>query len=171
MIYIGIDPDTKATGIGVLKGGKPVAALLCRASGRFTKDRAPGMIESLHRGLQDINNDFCGFAPSGIVEVAIEWQKIRAGEYARKAQNIADVLGVSYACLAVVKMVFPYAEIELPLPSEWKGTIPKAVHQKRVIRKLGLEGPNADLLKGMTKTNASHVIDGLGLALWLSQRR
>lgn len=171
MILLGIDPDTKATGMGVFKGGKPVMARSCISKGRYAKDRAAGSIEAIHEALREIEIDLAPPGRPPELKVAIEWQKIRAGENAGKAQNIADLLGISYACLAVVKFVFPYSQILLPLPAEWKGTIPKGVHQKRLRKKLGLDGANAELLAGMTNTNASHAIDGLGLALWLHERR
>jgi len=169
MIHIGIDPDTKATGIGVLVDGAPVKAMLARAKGRFAKDRAPRMVEALRFALDEVLHDYV--TSHQIVRVAIEWQRIRPGEHAAKAQNIADLLGVAYLALSATKSTFPLSDIVMPLPIEWKGSIPKEVHQKRIRRYLELDGANAGVLKGMSKTVASHAIDGLGLAFWLFQQR
>ena len=167
MIYIGIDPDTKATGIGVVKGGKAVQALSATARGRTAYDRVEDMAFAIRECLGLVQATTAAYSDQVIV--AIEWQKIRAGENARKAQNIADLLGIAYLAVSAVHLVFPLAKILRPLPAEWKGTIPKAVCTKRIITKLNLNEPDS-VTTPLPKTQQSHAIDGLGLALWASKK-
>lgn len=65
----------------------------------------------------------------------------------------------------------------LPLPSQWKGSVPKEIHQARVLRKVGIEPKKgagycypADpkVLKrwGFPKGSWKHLSDAIGLALW-----
>jgi hypothetical protein len=59
-------------------------------------------------------------------------------------------------------------EILTPLPREWKGTVPKEVHQKRIIK-----GLTEDEIKFLNQFNAQQrkdILDAIGLAKWNGTR-
>ena len=157
MIFIGIDPDTKATGIAVLADGAWILGL-ARAKGRLMADRIPGMASAITEKLSEL------LTPGLIVPtvVAIEWMHIRPCE-----RNPNSVIGVqAVGGMAVSSVVALGAGIiHTPIPSKWKGNIPKPVHHKRILAQVGLTSESPEF-KGMPKSMHTHVIDAIGLALW-----
>lgn len=51
-------------------------------------------------------------------------------------------------------------------PHEWKGDVPKDIHQKRILRWYGIERRQL----GLPEKYAKHVVDALGIALWAAQK-
>jgi hypothetical protein len=106
--------------------------------------------------------------------LVVEWQRLRPrGE--PRPNNIVDLCGFAGMCLTAASMVGAVHTFA-PIPSEWKGQVPKAVHQERIIRRIGLtsdltyvNGTTGAPLPGAEKIPASmrtHVIDAIGLACW-----
>jgi len=50
--------------------------------------------------------------------------------------------------------------VKIPKPREWKGTVPKPIHNARVSKKL------TGRFDGVSEEQANHFIDAAGLALW-----
>jgi hypothetical protein len=173
-ITIGIDPDTKATGIGVLKNGKPEFAVTAEASGRLAFDRVEEMGCSLHKVLlackERIGSHLLLRAE---IEIAIEWFSLRKQDIQQgvgKCNRIMALQGVAGLAFQAAKIVFPMVRIVHVYPCNWKGTVPKKIHQNRLRTHL-----KSDLLDNMErdlgKTKFSHVLDGLGLALALYKQK
>ena len=61
--------------------------------------------------------------------------------------------------------------LETVLPSEWKGQVPKDVHNKWIISKLSAD--EVDVIKTCTtkKSKLHNVIDAAGIGLWYLKRR
>lgn len=166
-ITIGIDPDTKATGIGVLADGRPVFATTAEAGGRLAYNRVKEMGYSLYRALTRCRTSPVLLNGRGMeVVIVVEWFKLRPPDLRKGVKmcndmmNLQAVAGMAYKA---AMHVFPEAEVKHVYPIEWKGTIPKKIHQERLRRKLGK--PGEAFLSCFIKTKASHVLDGLGLAL------
>ena len=75
-----------------------------------------------------------------VCSIAVEGQNVTytAGKGANP-QHIVDLAGTAGAILAVLSAFNPAADTYLPAPSEWKGTIPKSVHQCRMISNVGMK--------------------------------
>lgn len=109
----------------------------------------------------------------GPLLVVLEGQKIRPG------------LGVSSgAALGATMSAFPEAKVIVPDAQEWKGSVPKKIHQARILKAQGWEGQKrsdymtvvgdpkdligrdvigAEIIKS---SDWKHVLDGVGLAHW-----
>jgi hypothetical protein len=159
MKVIGVDPDTKATGIVYWNGeARETKYYVARAKGRFVRDRAAEMARNICLATEEF----------GCVDlVVIEWMKYRPRKE-RNPQNIIDlqaVTGMVTAAFAdlTIDMMFPY-------PDEWKGEQDKKNHHPLILRKAGID----DFARSVSKADRSHVIDALGLAMWgrdLAMRR
>ncbi len=180
---LGIDPDTTATGWALLTvsadagpRGFSFEVGVVRAKGRLAVDRAPAMAAGLREQLATVG-------PLDVV--AIEWQHARPGD--PRPDNIVAV-GAA-AGMALAAAVQNGARYLLPIPSDWKGTIDKAVHQWKILRAIGapvqpmavtvnLELPAEvrrilDLVpefQGILTSQRTHALDALGLALWASKQ-
>lgn len=179
MIALGIDPDTTTTGFGLLRDGRAIYGGIIevpkgkgKAAGRLLAmvDKAAKVLGELRLDNQDFQH---------VDVIVIEGQV----HYPRSKVRPNDLIAlgrVAGALLAVTMELWPMARIELPEPRDWKGTVPKGVFTKRILKNLELaHDPRGGLCYvptevglrlpgtiGMTKTNAGHCIDALGLARW-----
>lgn len=167
MIALGIDPDTKATGIAVVSVGA-VSKVLCV---RTVPVRASLSIEERIRIMNFALALGIGSLPSGIAveRISVEGQE----KYPRDRVRPNDLLNlalVSGMASAHAQQHYPLAPLWIPKPRMWKGQVPKNVHQGRILARLGL----SEKLEGvegagsMNKTQRGHVIDAIGLALWVA---
>lgn len=166
-VEIGIDPDTTATGIAVLMNGALLSTHVVRARGRLAFDRAEEMGCNLQRTLSEVwdklhNRRYHPMADQTIT-IIVEWQKPRPGD--PRPQSITDLAIVAGMAYQAALHAFPTAKILRPYPAEWKGTIPKPVHQKRIKREMFHSSDDQSLETTWGKTHASHVLDAIGLAL------
>ncbi len=169
MITIGIDPDTANTGIAVVEDGEVMWVGTASARGATVQDRLPGMAEGIRHAL----NTWAGYFSIDPDVCAIEWQRLRPrGE--RNPNSIVDLNGVAGMCLQACLAEFgSYPQLLTPIPVQWKGSVPKAIHQARILGKvdlcrqlIGVQGAEK-----MTKTQKGHVVDAIGLALWAAEQR
>ena len=54
--------------------------------------------------------------------------------------------------------------VHTPIPSEWKGTVPKAEYQKRILTAATFNTECG--FKSVKQAHLSHVVDAIGLAMW-----
>ena len=156
-IYVGIDPDTKASGVAVLDNGY-WSLRSARAFGKLAKDRFPGMADSLVDALPELHD----------AVVAIEWQHMRYYEKNPNAMmGVQAVAGMALA--AVVSHGALPSRILLPRPSEWKGTIAKEIHQRRILKSLNCT-IDSDIFAHIPRSLRQHVVDAMGLALWAREQ-
>lgn len=172
MLAVGLDPDTKTTGVAAVQafnGGLQVVHVgLVRAKGRKTVDRRREMAANLLEFMIDWE------LPYRPTAAAVEWQHLRPkGE--KRPNNIVDLNGIAGMCVMATTVLSPEF-IFSPIPSEWKKQVPKNIHQKRIVSRLHLnldlsyiEGYGTGSVPGAKEIPASmrtHVIDALGLACW-----
>lgn len=160
MITIGIDPDTKDTGIALVEDGEVLRVGVASARGSIENRllRMAGRIEWVTQ---------CEMGPIVPDRAVIENQNIRpTDKRPNDILKLAIVVGQAMGACCGVKTY-------IPLPVQWKGSVPKAIHQKRILRQANLTAdlkgvPGTD---GMTDTQKGHVIDAIGLALWGERQR
>lgn len=180
MFVVGIDPDTKATGVAAVEayplGSFRILHLgLVRAKGRKAADRRREMAHELNKYLCSYELHLEGQRPTA---VAIEWMHLRPrGE--KRPNDILNLNGVAGMCVSACLQLNPEF-VFTPIPKEWKGEVPKAIHQRRILTTFGL---NSDLCyRGITRSvkhapgaeqippsMRTHVIDALGLCAWAAQ--
>ena len=124
-----------------------------------------------------------------IAAIAVEGQAV---EYSAKKgvnpQDIVNLAGVAGGMISVMSALAMGCEVvRYPKPSEWKGSVPKHIHQMRTVNKIGIEYvkkggqtpypvPTKEALKDVTmgpdKINGGDwkdITDSLGLALWAKE--
>jgi len=101
----------------------------------------------------------------------------RMEQYANRTaagNNLLMLEQVSGAWQGIWKLVYPECKLLWPYPKEWKGTVPKKIHHKRLIRKLGLtarlaarssEKYHIDEFPNLKPAENYHALDAVGLAL------
>jgi hypothetical protein len=118
----------------------------------------------------------CDFVKSmsSITHVVIEGQQIYAGSKAQP-NDLLKLAIISGMWAGACAQIFPKAQIIIPKPREWKGSIDKATYQARMYHKLGW---GYEKCKGysipvhptvghhLSNNEWKHVGDALGLALW-----
>lgn len=174
MRVLGVDPDLHHAGIALVDDGKTVIAVRCpQVSGNL---RGAAAAVEMARSMQvDL---FELFAAYGRPDVAIvEGQEMYLGSRVRPQDLLHLALSAGIAA-GVVRAAWADTRIEIPKPQTWKGTIPKHIHQKRIMRSVGIqfEGgsnpakilrlPTTDGFDGIKKAHLIHVIDAIGLAVW-----
>jgi hypothetical protein len=178
MNIIGIDPDLHHTGLALLVDGAPAALRICRVEPKYKGPDA--VIEMAARLPEEIQRlcEGAGKAPQDLHRAIIEGQKIYAGikQHARPS-DILMLAHVAGAALGLLKLFTE--QVLLPEPGRWKGTVPKKVHQRRLIikerwtpreTKTAVYPDGQPLGLKLAATQWSHVLDALGLARWGEQR-
>jgi hypothetical protein len=167
MISLGIDPDTKATGLAVVSIGA-VPKVLYVATAPV---KASLSVEKRIRIMNSIISMELGSFPFGIAveRIAVEGQE----KYPRdriRPNDLIHLAQVSGMASAHAQQHYPLATLWIPTPRMWKGQVPKNVHQGRILARLGLTEKLEEVegAQGMTKTQRGHVIDAIGLALWVA---
>ncbi len=165
MICLGIDPDTKNTGIAVVVARREtlmrstyevVFAGVATAKGRLVQDRLAEMAASLITVTGPIESTM------SVDVCVVEWQMLRPGRE-KNPNVILDLTGVAGMAVAACALRFP-GPILTPIPPAWKATVAKSEHQRRIIQKVNIGRWSG--YKDLNKTQEGHVIDAIGLAIW-----
>jgi Holliday junction resolvasome RuvABC endonuclease subunit len=164
MIFLGIDPDTKHTGLAVVKA-TPLSRMhtefevlkvgVAEAKGRLVQDRLVEMAMEIDLFVDGI------FRMFDVNSCVVEWQKLRPNKE-KNPNAILDLTGV--AGMAVAACWQEGGKVHTPIPSEWKGTVDKQIHQKRILKAITLNTECG--FKQLKRTHLSHVVDAIGLAMW-----
>lgn len=163
--FIGADPDTTNTGLAFISEDGAIEFAVAKARGRFAEDRFPAMARALRAEFQRDVHDLL----SPECELGIEFQKLRPGRE-KNPNAMMGINAVAGMILAAADQRIHLAHIHLPIPSDWKGTVPKEIMHKRILAEAGLT-LNSREFQGIPGTGRSHVIDALGIALWLKRGR
>lgn len=171
-LVTGFDPDTHtAPWATVTLDGKIMAVGLFESKRQKGVDSAALMAGVIARSYMASTN-----------HLVIEGQDAYFSGTTTKKARAEDLISLSFVGGAFASR-FPGAQILRPLPSQWKGQVPKAVHQGRILTSLGLkyetvgaEGdgycvpldPESKIPGGskLPRSSWKHVVDAIGLALW-----
>ncbi len=157
--YIGIDPSTKATGIAIIFPTGKIKLLVAKTKGRLVRDRFAGMAWALMEQMPVVP----------LPVAAVEAQHIRYHEKNPNAMMGVQAVAGMAICALIFSRVAP-SNIYAPLPCEWKGSIPKEIHQERILKKAGLTFDSPEF-RGIPSGSRSDVVDALGLAMWAMEQR
>lgn len=89
--------------------------------------------------------------------------------YPHDAKDVNDLLDLSVKVGRIQQLhldFFVYVKTELVFPRTWKGTVPKPIHNKRVIEALTPEELKLVPLRPRARTVDHNCADAIGLGLW-----
>lgn len=176
--FIGVDPDTQTPAVAVIdKEGQPNKIWV----GKSGKPKAVGL-HAVRRWCNQIDEEVELRVLLGLRSViAIEVPEV--SYTAKMGRNPRDLMPLgmissAFACyFQTDRSSSSPRPILFPYPSQWKGQVPKAVHQARIYTRLGWEykrhggdktgycAPIHDRF-GIKQGDWKHAGDALGLALW-----
>lgn len=146
---IAIDPGFNGTGVAMLNAaGELTDTALVKPCGPevdFSRRLAAyvAVLERLPRGASII--------------IEFPDRDDRKGEITDLFKLAALTGAITYACGATAAHV---------LPSEWKGNVPKDIHNDRVLRGLTQKELERFTRRGYVAADSHNVIDAIGLAKW-----
>lgn len=159
MLFLGIDPDTRAPGFAIL---------------RTTKD-GPVLLEAgviMHRGWMHWPDSLASkvidhIAVGEEVRIIVESQFIGDRSFAGDIVDLARMAGVLMATQCVLRGHLPSLNVTTitPKPAEWKGSLQKSRHQVQIRKRLPKLAEIA-AEREMSKNAVADMVDAAGLALW-----
>ncbi len=158
-VILGVDPGTTATGVALLRDGKPTLLRVVHVRGARVEDRIEGMCRRTRHAIQGLVDT------ERIDTFVVEWQAIRPTD-----NRPNDILNLAIVLGAVMSVEFsPFTKIHCPLPVSWKGSVHGDVTVQRI---LGHFGEIDEGVWGDTLPSLQHnAVDALGLALWGVNRK
>ena len=105
-----------------------------------------------------------GSSPTMAQTAIIEKPQVYA-ETKSKGVRSSDIVNLS---IAVGRLVERFQSVELVLPGQWKGQLPKKIHHERILAQL--TSGERGLLDGMKQKELVHVLDAVGLGLYYLNR-
>jgi len=183
MICIGIDPEVKTPGVAFVKsssGPSSPPEVLRVDSIKVDIGSAKGqdrLLRTLDAALDYLSDNEASLARLEPDILVCEGQEIHRGSSAPPGDILT--LGVSGGLLAGVfaQALLP-DKVLLPKPSQWKGRVPKAVHQASICRRLDWayskrsgycvpDPPRGSAVREspINPGDWKHVLDAVGLAL------
>lgn len=176
MKCLGFDPDLHHSGIAIVENGKLLMVALTSAHHTAKGRRAAVENIASAAGIAWPNDE--------IDRAVIECPQIyRGGKNKADPADLINLALVSGGASDLIKRIYPGAAQGFVLPQEWKGTIPKMIHHKRICEDLGLKyttdardtrviptWPTDTVVIGtITPARAQHVLDACGMAVWASK--
>lgn len=179
-VVIGIDPDLRRVGIGAVdvETRKAVYVAVPKVfSDKTEADAVREIVPQLRGCISDVMKALGHPLCMGVV---VEGQEIAySAQQGANPRSILVLAQVAGALLCEAGYEVTKEKILFPKPIEWKGNVPKPIHQARVYNTLGWEyeqtkeytrptnvGPEVMGADALNKSDWKHVGDALGLALW-----
>lgn len=174
---LAIDPDLHHAGVALVEEnalGFKLIAVRCATVGSTFRggDAVVQMAGALNLSIADLISEY------GEPDVcAVEGQESYLGSKV-KPQDLIHLGQSAGSAVGVLRGLLYRVRIELPRPVTWKGSVPKDIHQKRILRCLSipfepgskptkiLKLPEGIGFEGIRKAHLIHVIDAAGLATW-----
>lgn len=184
-ISIGVDPDLHRTAFAAVCEQQVLAVGVARvASWLKGPDAVAAMVAMLRYHHSDAEHSWDHWTRLSSVLV-VEGQQIYAGGK-KSTKGWDSVLLLAQVAGAAAGILTQYRQdLIIPRPQKWKGSIPKAVHQARVLKRRGIEYdmkgsktpksdtrycvPRGRLAAGsdtLADSDWKHVVDAIGLADW-----
>lgn len=156
MLTIGVDPDTHYMSMVVLHDGCVKRTIVTNTPKELTN------VLAVARTLREFYAALADLLPMPVDRICVEGQQV----YGQKNVDPGDLVRLAHMAGGAASLLLamnPTAELLMPLPQEWKGSAPKAIHQQRVLALY----PH---LQWSTSGKGSHLIDALGLAHWAAKK-
>lgn len=182
-VVLGADPDLHSTSLCLVEAatGNPLA-VQCVKSAKGLKGRAA--VVSTIKALQGcVRSMLVALDEPQLIAACVESQEIayssKTGANPRDLMMLANISG----CL-LAESGYETPNLLLPAPADWKGQVPKQIHQARIYGKMlwDYEKIGKDPKKGysrptnvptdlvvvgeLNKADWKHVGDAIGLAQW-----
>ena len=171
-VCLGIDPDSKyiAMAMGSSRGILDVYAHKIPKAG---KDDLEPMIKALAHHIPAFVKSL-RLDPIWPMRIIVEGQLIYPGGK-EQPNDLLKLARIAGAAAGICAILYPDKKIIIPKPYEWKGTVPKRVHQARIYNNLGwgykqtksYAYPLKPMVgKDLKQTEWKHVGDAVGLCQW-----
>lgn len=169
MIALGIDPDTRFTGMCLVDHDKVIAI-----GGTASPS---GYLPMCQRIRFHIREAMLLIRPLHIGVIVVEGQQVYSGSRG----NANDLLKVAMVSGAALGATEGCERVLCPRPQQWKGTRPKGVDQKATLRHYGwafadcgpIQPPQWQPPPGLQEfgdpiplRHKKEIVDAMGLALW-----
>jgi len=183
MYFLGCDPDLHSLSVAVVTDtGKLHGVLMCKSKGKKKEEAVVAILRTfaeVGRALRELTPRVCA--------VAVESQDVGYTGRTNNARRqdliyLAQVVG---GVVVELSQSDPCPAMYMPKPQEWKGSVPKKIHQCRVLSKLGIEtmfmGRHSAypvpvdytkyVLHGhVTNSDWLDITDSVGLAVWAREQ-
>lgn len=174
--FIGVDPDLHTPSVACVDFRGAVVGLWV---GRVIKELkgADAVIASAKAITEHLR-----VATYGAQVAAIEGQDLYLGGD-RATKNPKSILAVAQVAGAAVGVMSYRCRVLLPLPRDWKGSVPKGIHQARICQRLGWPYRAAGGKEGYCVPTDppvkfekfkggdwKHLLDAIGLAQWAAKQ-
>ena len=171
-LYCGIDPDTKNTAIAIItEDGRLYDWAIVKTPSKVKGEEA---LPYLAKAFKSVALPYCAVC-------CVEGQRIYRNSQAAP-NTIITLANAAGVCLSWA--VDNADKVCLAAPQEWKGTVPKPIHQARILRKAGwgakkksgysvpiLQDSQIDGPIGKIKDSEwKHLVDAIGLAHFARDR-
>lgn len=175
-MFIGVDPDLHYTAFALWDGKQVIALWLAEATGRT--ERAACM--AMSQAIVDAQPDLQGLNDCPVFAYAVEGQELYRGK--GKTRNPRDIMFLATVAGAALSYCHDYFAGQdcvsfYPAPAEWKGQVPKDIHQSRTYANVGWESEKrkgyavpVDAPFEFTATRWKHLGDAIGLAQWAGRQ-
>ena len=184
-VVIGIDPDTSCVGIAAvsMSDGNLVGVRAVKSKGSLKgAAKVVATIDKCRGCLVEFVKEM-GNPP--VSAILVEDQTV--AYTAAKGINPGKILGLSQVAGALVSEGCYETHTALVQPSTWKGSVPKQIHQNRILSKFGVvaepvgsaqnsgysrpKDPNekwGDVVgvDSLSKSDWKHVVDAIGIAVY-----
>lgn len=171
--FIGCDPDTRNAAYAVLdKEGKVYAAWTISSTSNL-KDQVIKHLDHLYNHDSNVKN-LCLWKTVAAVEGQVVYKN-------DKKSNPADLIKLARSSGVSSTYVSQMCrDLQIVTPLQWKGNRKKHAHQADILIKLGQEpvikgkgdhryAVPKDNFLGLNQTQYKHVIDAIGIAMWLRE--
>lgn len=204
MSYVlGIDPDLDTTAFAFVNANTSCVELVgvARPATRVVGRKAERMVAAIVKALSSVTSGGALLKPfhaaihaavegHRILRVVVEGQQIYQG-VRQRPDDILRLAQVAGAAAGVATHLAGATQLLMPRPQEWKGSVPKPIHQARVLERLGWpyerKGPAPKRTMGKVEhagycvptsvptdvalydvrpSDWKHIVDAIGLALW-----
>lgn len=171
---LAIDPDLHATGLCVWRQPDIYVATV----------KVPKEVEGFYAALMmvdRIRHVLMRDVTTFIDIIVVEGQELYRGSDAdtKNPKSIMHLASAAGAAASQCMALAPHAQVLMPVPQRWKGSVPKQIHQARIYEKLGWghlirsgycipSNPKCEVgnLFKFNPGDWKHVGDAVGLAQW-----
>lgn len=174
MPFLGLDPDMHSIGGALVNiNGQLLEPFVIRSKGNKEKVAVMDMLKIAAEFLHQSN----------VIAVAIENQELYLSgpSHTKNPRSILHLAQVAGGLLGIVLSNSLTAQIHFPKPVEWKGSIDKLPHHRRILAHAGIDDSRISVMGGkepycsvsgyenINPSDWKHVTDAIGLAQYAAK--